>query len=190
MNILAIETSTEICVVALQWQGKLYLREESAKRLHNKRLLPMLKAILAEADAKLVKLDAIAFGAGPGSFVGIRIAAGVVQGLAFAHSLPVIAISSLRVLAQAVFEQTQQEKIIIAIDARMNSAYYAEYTAIDGLMQVKVADKLLPITEVSCSQPELNGIGQALINLAKAELQAGNTLSPEQALPAYLQDPV
>ena len=123
MKILALETSTEFCSVALDLGEQSFHQEELAERRHSEILLPMVQALLSEAGLALQQIDAIAFGAGPGSFTGLRIACGVAQGLAYAIGLPVLAISTLEAIAQ----QTGKQKVIVALDARMNEIYDAAY---------------------------------------------------------------
>ncbi|MDV6340588.1 tRNA (adenosine(37)-N6)-threonylcarbamoyltransferase complex dimerization subunit type 1 TsaB [Nitrosomonas sp. Is24] len=123
MKILALETSTEFCSVALSLDGTVSGQEILAGRTHSEMILPMVQKFLAEAELALQQLDGIAFGAGPGSFTGLRIACGVAQGLAYATGLPVAAISTL----EAVAQQTDAEKVIVALDARMGELYYAAY---------------------------------------------------------------
>ncbi|MEK7708231.1 MAG: tRNA (adenosine(37)-N6)-threonylcarbamoyltransferase complex dimerization subunit type 1 TsaB, partial [Pseudomonadota bacterium] len=123
MKILALETSTEFCSVALYLDGKIFNKEILAERRHSEILLPMVHELLEESALALQQLDGIAFGAGPGSFTGLRIACGVAQGLAYATNLPVIGISTLEAVAQQIDEQ----KIIVALDARMGEIYHAAY---------------------------------------------------------------
>ena len=99
-TLLALDTSTEACSVALLHDGRRFSRHEVIPRLHAKRLLPMVQELLDEAGIALGAVDAIAFGRGPGAFTGVRIAIGVVQGLAFAPDKPVLPISYLAVMAQ------------------------------------------------------------------------------------------
>ncbi len=123
MKILALETSTEFCSVALYLDGKIFNKEILAERRHSEILLTMVQEQLEEARLALQQFDGIAFGAGPGSFTGLRIACGVAQGLAYATNLPVIGISTLEAVAQQIDEQ----KIIVALDARMSEIYHAAY---------------------------------------------------------------
>ena len=130
MQLLVIDTATEACSVALCSNDTIVERYELAPRRHAELVLPMVNEILAETETTLNAIDAIAFGAGPGAFTGVRIAAGVVQGLAFAHDLPVIPISTLATMAQAHADQA--EVIVSAIDARMQEVYICAYEVVDG----------------------------------------------------------
>lgn len=123
MKILALETSTEFCSAALYLNGEIFNKEVLAGHRHSEILLPLIQEILSEAGLTLQQIDGIAFGAGPGSFTGLRIACGVAQGLAYAVDLPVVGISTLEAVAQKVGEQ----KIIVALDARMGEIYHAAY---------------------------------------------------------------
>lgn len=123
MKILALETSTEFCSVALYLNGRTFNKEVLAGRRHSEILLSMIQEILSETELTLQQIDGIAFGAGPGSFTGLRIACGVAQGLAYAANLPVVGISTLEAVAQKIGEQ----KIIVALDARMGEIYHAAY---------------------------------------------------------------
>ena len=127
MNILSIDTATEACSAALYINGELSSNYQLAPREHSRLILKMIDALLADANLPVSKLDAIAFGRGPGSFMGLRIAAGVVQGISFAHNIPVIPISTLKAIAQRAYEQTQNKHILVAIDARMDEVYWASY---------------------------------------------------------------
>lgn len=104
-TLLALDTATEACSVALLHDGKVLSHYEVIPRLHAQRLLPMIKSLMAEAGIAMSALDAIAFGRGPGAFTGVRIAIGVVQGLAFALERPVLPVSNLAVLAQRAFRE-------------------------------------------------------------------------------------
>lgn len=128
MKILALDTSTEHCSVALWLDGELVLRETHAGQRHSELVLPMVQAVLAESGLRLQNLDGIAFGAGPGSFTGLRIACGVAQGLAFGADLPVAAVSTLEALAQA----SGGDRVIACLDARMREVYHAIYEKSDA----------------------------------------------------------
>jgi len=123
MQILAIDTSTEFLSLALWLDGRVLSRDIHAGQTHSQQILPTLRELLNEAQVELKGLDGIAFGAGPGSFTGLRIACGVAQGLAFGANLPVVAVSTLQALAQ----QSGAEKAIACLDARMGEIYHAAY---------------------------------------------------------------
>jgi len=124
MKILAIETSTHACSVALNSDGNIIEKFRIAPREHNQILLPMIESLLKETSLSISQLDAIAFGCGPGSFTGIRIAAAVTQGLAMSHDIPVIPISTLLIMAQTAFLKYKVNQIIPCIDARMDEVYW------------------------------------------------------------------
>ena len=127
MKLLAIDTVTEACSAALWLDGEVLERFEIAPRGHTTLILPMVQDLLAEADMRLAQLDAIAVDRGPGSFTGVRIGTGVVQGLAYATDLPVVPVSSLATLAQAVWLHQGHEYVLALIDARMQEVYGAHY---------------------------------------------------------------
>ena len=133
MKILALDTATEACSAALYIDGEITSQYKIAPREHSRLILKMIDDLLAEADLSVSTLDAIAFGRGPGSFMGLRIAAGVVQGIAFAHDIPVIPVSTLKAIAQRAFEQTQSKYVLAAIDARMDEVYWAAYILEDSI---------------------------------------------------------
>ncbi len=136
MKLLALDTSTEACSVALQYDGQQLTLDEVCPQQHSKRILPMVQQLLAESGLSLNQLDGIVFGRGPGSFTGVRIGVGVTQGLAFGADLPVFGVSTLQAMAQAAARLHQARQVITAIDARMAEVYLALYQqGDDGLMQ-------------------------------------------------------
>ena len=116
ITLLALDTSTEACSVALWHKGEKTYLDELAQRTHTKRILPMIDELLANSGINLKQVDALAFGRGPGSFTGVRVGAGIAQGLALGADLPVIAVSNLTAMAQAAFDQAMeintQDKVI------------------------------------------------------------------------------
>ena len=126
LTLLALDTSTEACSVALLYNGEKTYLNELAQRTHAKRILPMVDEILTDSGLKLNQLDALAFGRGPGSFTGVRVGVAIAQGLALGADLPVIPISNLTAMAQAAFELYQAENVAAAIDARMNEVYFSQ----------------------------------------------------------------
>ena len=112
ITLLALDTSTEACSVALWHKGEKTHLDELAQRTHTKRILPMVDELLANSGINLKQVDALAFGRGPGSFTGVRVGAGIAQGLAFGADLPVIAVSNLTAMAEAAFELHQAENVV------------------------------------------------------------------------------
>ena len=129
VTLLALDTATEACSVALLRGGEKTHLAQFAQREHTKHILPMVDEILAQAGITLHQVDALVFGRGPGSFTGVRIGAGIAQGLAFGAELPVIPVSNLAAMAQAAYVQYQAENVLTAIDARMNEVYFAQWQA-------------------------------------------------------------
>ncbi len=132
MRILALETSTEYCSCALSINGETRAWHVLAGQSHSDLLLPAVARLMAEAGLAFSQLDAIAFGAGPGSFTGLRIACGAAQGLAFAHDLPVAAVASTEALAEGAARDHSATRVITAFDARMGELYLAAYERLGG----------------------------------------------------------
>ena len=126
--ILALDTATDVCSVALLSAGTMAARSERVGQKHSERALPMVDDVLREAGVALADVDFIAFGAGPGSFTGLRIACGLAQGLAWGVGKPVIPVGNLHALAARLFgEAPDVSAVLCAIDARMHEAYCAVY---------------------------------------------------------------
>ncbi len=145
-KILAIDTVTEGCSAALLIGEEIVEQFEVTPRGHTQKILPMVDQLLAESGHKLGELDAIAFDRGPGSFTGLRITAGVVQGLAYGADLPVVAVSSLAALARAHHQATGATFVLSAIDARMGEVYWGAYR-IDpqGIPQLQGEEMVVPV---------------------------------------------
>ncbi len=127
VRILAIETATHACSAALAVDGKVLERYALAPRQHAALILPMIESLLVEAGCTVTDLDAIAFGRGPGAFTGVRIAASIVQGIAFAADRPVLPVSTLAALALGSMRETGQEQVLAALDARKHEVYWGVY---------------------------------------------------------------
>ena len=127
MRIIALDASTEQCAVALVNGAAWRERIEPAGQRHSELLLPMVQELLAQERLTLSDLDGIAFGAGPGSFTGLRIACGVAQGLAFGAALPVVGVPTLEAMAESARTRFGATRVIAALDARMHEAYLAAY---------------------------------------------------------------
>ncbi|WP_456310016.1 tRNA (adenosine(37)-N6)-threonylcarbamoyltransferase complex dimerization subunit type 1 TsaB [Serratia proteamaculans] len=126
-RILAIDTATEACSVALLNDDRLLAHFELCAREHTQRILPLVQQILQEGGVALKDLDALAFGRGPGSFTGVRIGIGIAQGLALGANLPLIGVSTLKTMAQSAWRLHGASRVLAAIDARMGEVYWAEY---------------------------------------------------------------
>ncbi len=125
MKILALDTATENCSAALWVDGVVYQRSHASAREHSERLLGMVDSVLAEGGIALAGLDLVAVDRGPGGFTGVRIAVGVAQGLAFGTGLPVMPVSSLAAVAAGARRMHRAERVLVALDARMDEIYTA-----------------------------------------------------------------
>ncbi len=220
MKILAIETATEACSAALLIDGEIIDRFQIAPREHGHLILPMVDELMAEAGLALPQLDALAFGRGPGSFTGVRMATGVIQGLALAADLPVAPVSTLAALAQQAVSQHPQQTIYAALDARMSEVYWCQYTVQDGVLVARGEESVIAPDAVRVEQGhDAIGIGHGWRTYTKelteavsaknltlwvdslprakevAQLAAnivlkGETVAAENALPVYLRDNV
>ena len=219
MKILALDTATEACSAALLCGDSVYERHDIAPRRHAELILPMVDGVLAQAGLGLSDLDAIAFGRGPGAFTGVRIAAGVTQGLALGAGLPIIPLSSLATLAQGAI--AQPATLLPAIDARMGEIYWATYEAAqDGLARLVSEERVTPPDvvkvaadkrifgvgsgwktyratlerlldkQVSGIDPKRFPLAKDMLPLAAKEYNDRRCVSAEQALPVYLRDNV
>ena len=219
LKLLALETATDACSVALYVDGAIAQRHELAPRRHTQLLLPMVRELCAEAGLAPGGLDAIAVGIGPGAFTGVRVATAIAQGLACAHDLPVVPVSTLAALAQGGFRLTGVRMQLATLDARRHELYWASY-AIDAadLAQApgdervtRAVDLVLPTAERWCavgtgwgvhaqdmagSWPDLGHLpllypeAQDVAVLGVAGLRAGRQLSPAELTPTYLRAPV
>ncbi len=216
MRVLALETSTEYCSVALWQDGAVMERCELVGQKHSELLMAMLDALLKEACARLTQLDGIAFGMGPGSFTGVRIACGATQGLAFGASLPVTGVCTLEALAEA----SGKLRVIAALDARMGEIYHAAYEKQAGAWAVSSEPHLCKPEDAPLVQGDgwfgagsgfavhgeilagryagrLQGVdgeavpqATAIAALGAARFAQGRGVDAAQALPLYLRDRV
>ncbi|MDF7667878.1 tRNA (adenosine(37)-N6)-threonylcarbamoyltransferase complex dimerization subunit type 1 TsaB [Orbaceae bacterium ESL0727] len=130
-TLLAIDTATEACSVALLYDNEITFDFTLSQRDHTKQILPMIDKLIKQAGCTLSQIDAIAFGQGPGSFTGVRIGIGVAQGLALGIDRPMIGVSTLMSLAQGAYRVKQASNVIAAIDARMGEIYLGHYRRIE-----------------------------------------------------------
>lgn len=177
LRVLALDTSTEACSAALLWpDGELAQRFALTERSHADLILPMIDSLLAEAGCRLADLDGLAFGRGPGGFTGLRIAAGVVQGLAFGAGLPVAPVSSLAAVAYLAQTAQPGQGVLVCNDARMNELYAGSYRF----------DATAPQTPVELA-PETVGAAGLIQPRPDVRLVAGNGLPRHPDLLARLE---
>ena len=209
MKFAAFETSTEWCSVALWRDGEIAAIERRAANRHSELALPMLEKLIGDAGMTLAQLDAAAFGAGPGSFTGLRIACGLAQGLAFARALPVIGISTLEAMAEAA----GAPRVVACIDARMSEVYYAALEKrggrwVETIPAQCVAPQAAPRPAgedwVGCGNgfavygdmglkkilPDIHPSAMAVAQLAAPRLAAGEGVDAAAAAPIYVRDKV
>lgn len=152
MKLLAIDTSSVACSVALHLGSGVFERHEEQAREHTRLLTPMIRDVLTDGGVELSDLDAIVLGNGPGSFIGMRIAASVAQGLAYGAGLKLVPVSSLAAVAAQVFAETDANEVVVAQDAHMNEVYLAAYRRGDAnLPEPMFAERLhgqMPIAEL------------------------------------------
>ena len=156
-RILALDTSSEACSVALLDQGQLSEDFRMAPREHTRLLLPMVDGLLQQAQLKLSDLDALAFGCGPGSFTGLRIAAGMVQGLAWGADLPVVAVSTPAAMAYDAAQSLATSQILVLIDARMDEVYAGLYEIQGESVTPLAAERVCAPERLDDVLPLLNG---------------------------------
>ena len=219
MKILALDATQDYCSVALAVDGALCWREQHAPRGHAERILPQVEAVLAEAGLALGRLDALAFGRGPGSFTGLRIAAGVAQGLALGADLAVAPVSSLAAMAQGYYREAGGAgRVCAAFDARLDEVYWGCYVATRGVMRPVTAEAVSPAADLSlpagrwaavgpgwAAYPEMRRrlerrlsavradtapLARDIIPLAMSIVAARQTVGAQHAVPVYLRHKV
>jgi tRNA threonylcarbamoyladenosine biosynthesis protein TsaB len=217
-TILAIETSSELASVALLHGGAVLSRQSTGVRTHSASVLPMVQELLAEAGVKLDQCDAIAFGAGPGSFTGVRTACGVAQGLAYGAGVPLIPLVTLPAMAQACHEHNGASEVLCVLDARMNEVYWAQYRLTANGWEAVAEPALCAPADVTpvqgaafaacgngfaaypdafaardfaaSAQVEILPHAAQMVRLAERELAAGRTVGPAEAQPLYLRNKI
>lgn len=217
MKLLAIETSANACSAAILLGNELHVKHEIVPLKQASLILPMIDELMRSVDLSIADLDALAFGCGPGSFTGVRIAASVIQGLAYASQKPIIQISSLAACAQAAYEGLGWKKLLVAMDARIHEVYYGAYE-VDrlGLVKLVGTEMVCPPTVVILpSESDWFGVGSAwavyqdslpyqplaqdsnylptaagVALLAKGKFLQKDFVALNDALPVYLRDEV
>jgi tRNA threonylcarbamoyladenosine biosynthesis protein TsaB len=216
VNLVALETSTEYCSLAVSRSGQLFEHNFHAGQRHSELALPALRELLQQAALDMPAIDGIVYGAGPGSFTGLRIACGIAQGLALARNLPTAGIGTLQALA----EDSGADKVIACLDARMGEVYHAAYRKSGGKWTETHAPALykpdaVPQPEggdwVGCGsgfrahgavlarrcegamsriQADAVPIAAAMLRLAFAVFAAGHGMDAAEAAPLYVRDKV
>ena len=211
MRIAALETSTEWCSVALWVDGEITSLEQRAGHRHAEMALPLLRRLLLRRDTSESAIDAVAFGAGPGSFTGLRIACGIAQGLAIGRGIPVLGVSTL----DAIAEESGAARVIVCVDARMREVYYASLERAGGEWRASRAVCVPPAAVqrppgdgwcgcgngfavypellakmVTRVLPEVHPSASAIARLAAPRIAAGEGVDPSLAAPLYLRDKV
>lgn len=218
MKLLAIDTATEACSVALQSDQQLYSRFEVCPQKHSQRLLPMVDEVLTEANLSLKDLNYLVFGRGPGSFTGVRIATGMLQGLALGTGLQVVGVSTLAAMAQQAIEEKNANKVAVAIDARMDEVYFSCYENSEGVAK-EVVEEIVCAPELAIdilpfesymtagtgwgAYERLSGAGgnresssilypdaKYMLPLAQALIAEGEVQEIDDIQPVYLRDKV
>ncbi|WP_110686588.1 tRNA (adenosine(37)-N6)-threonylcarbamoyltransferase complex dimerization subunit type 1 TsaB [Salinicola aestuarinus] len=179
-SLLALDASSNACSCALWRDGTLIHRFEIAPREHTRRLMPMIDELLDEAGVTIADLDAIAYGHGPGSFTGLRIAAGIAQGLAYGADLPLIGVSTLEALALSAHRQCHARHIVAALDARMDEIYVGAYRCEEGEIARCLEERVMPPSKLQLPGEEDDrewvGIGSGWQLLSEMSVQTRASL--------------
>jgi tRNA threonylcarbamoyladenosine biosynthesis protein TsaB len=216
LNLLAFDTSTEFLSIAIVRGEMQFSFDILAGQSHSQLILPEIQQLLTSANMQLSDLNGLVFGAGPGSFTGVRIAAGVAQGLAYGANLPVVGVCTLMALAQT----SGADRVIACLDARMGEVYHAAYVKEDGIWQASCEPGLYKpdaVPEVVGSGwvgagsgwktyaealatryasqltqvlPELLPQAHAMIQLAQPAFASGEALNAADAMPIYIRNRV
>lgn len=218
-TILALDTATEACSVALSYQGNISTVDELSPRTHTQRILPMIDELLQKAGITINHVDTLVFGRGPGSFTGVRVGVGIAQGLALGANLPVVGVSNLLTMAEQAYQQLGAKEVVALIDARMGEVYFAQYLHDENgwhtVVNEQVCSPESAITQIQTTkQPAVVGTGwsayrqfteagldvicteitlpsaQFMLALAQSEIEQGNTQSAFEVEPVYLRNEV
>jgi tRNA threonylcarbamoyladenosine biosynthesis protein TsaB len=212
-TLIALETSTELASVTLLHRGQRFTRESPGAQTHSATVPGMIQSVLKEAGIRLSDCAAIAFGAGPGSFTGVRTACGLAQGLAFGANLPVIPVITLLAMAERALA-AGENNVLSVLDARMGEVYWAQYQ-FDGQWNTITAPALSPASQLTASGspaacgngliayqkdlsylevtrtlPEVMPHATDILALAQRALKAGKAVPAREAQPFYLRNKV
>jgi len=212
MNILAIDTCTEVASITLYSSGIKTSRKVSDIAKSSGHILKLCDEVFSEADTKLSEVEFIAYTKGPGAFTGVRMCIGVVQGLSLACNLPTLGFSTLELLGYRASKKFNTEKIAAAIDARMGEVYWAVY--IEGIVKSErickpeqvdklsaeflgvgsgwkiYKDSLIKASEIKCIEPEFYPDSSDLVDLSILSIDLGKKVTHELPQPTYLRNNV
>lgn len=220
MKLLAIESSTEFLSLAVQTAAGVATFHEATGPAASQRILPEIQRLLVDAGVKLAELDGLVYGTGPGAFTGVRVAVGVAQGLAFGANLAVVGVSSVQAVAQAAWLETQAEKVLVCLDARMGEVYHAalirqQHGWLEVSPPIVCKPHEVPTAEgdgwlaagsgwgifgevlsahykqqIRQIRADMMPTAQAMLMMATPQFLAGNTQSAHQAAPLYIRNRV
>ena len=219
MNLLALETATEACSVALLADSRVLVRHAITPQGHTQHLLPMVHELCAEAGLGLASLEGLAVGIGPGAFTGVRIACAVAQGLALAVGVPIAPVSTLAAVARGGWRLTGGHEWLVAMDARRAEVYWATGTVdpagervswrtearVDAPTQVRAPavarwniagsgwqahGAVLPVPTTGAASALIHPHAEDVLALGRAMLEAGQGVAPEDLAPVYLRAPL
>ncbi|MFT7243226.1 MAG: tRNA threonylcarbamoyladenosine biosynthesis protein TsaB [Candidatus Azotimanducaceae bacterium] len=167
MTILAIDTSSRACVLGLRTTEKTWFDETILDRTHSKEILPRIDALLKSAAVAKSEIDLIVYGQGPGSFTGLRIGVGVVQGLAFGLDTPVVGVSSLACLAQRQWRENGAQHVIVAMTARHTEVYFGAYAVVNNapnsvlsnIVQLQGREGVYEAAEIPAQDAKVDWVG-------------------------------
>lgn len=218
-KILALDSATEQCSAALLVDGQLFERKSTAVKQHAAEILGMVDEVLKESGCRMPDIDFIAYGQGPGSFTGVRIAVSAAQGIALALNKKLVGVSSLEAMALRAIEESGKDTAVAAIDARMGEVYLGIYQRKDGAMNPLCAEQVLKpekaLEQIAAATADLNfaacGTGikvlqkngficdqepqnfpepSAIIKIAQERFAAQGGVDAEQAQPVYIRNEV
>ena len=220
MNLLGIDTSTRSTVLGLQLGLEVIDRTSPDVDTHSREILPSIESLVREAGIRIEDLDAIVFGQGPGSFTGLRIAVGVVQGLGYGLGLPVVPVSSMACIAQSVIQTVNPSFVFVGLTARLEEIYYGAYKFEEGIAEGAIREGVVDVSELpqlpvgdwlGCgnAMSELGTKIQAvtgvsfksissetvptihnLLSIGSFKFSRGEAVSAMQATPVYLREQV
>jgi tRNA threonylcarbamoyladenosine biosynthesis protein TsaB len=214
MNIVAFDTATDVCSVALRTANGTWHDHRAEPRQQARLLLPMIDALVIEAGISMADLDVVVYGRGPGSFTGVRIAVAAAQGISLATGARTLGVSTLASVAQVAYEKSGATAIVASLDARMGEVYLGHYVMDEslGVVELRGAESVVAPAELGNAEHGALFAGSgaeryadrvagrierdvwptalSLLRLAEPVINAGNLDAPGEAEPVYLRDKV